>query len=277
MTVARAAELLAASNLPRIDARALLAHVVGVERETLVAHPDLTVAADAAAHFDALAVRRRTGEPLAYLIGQREFYGRSFIVTPDVLIPRPETELAVETALRAVAACAAPTLADLGTGSGCLALTLALERPDAQIFATEVSAAALDVARRNATALRVGNVRFAQGNWFEALVGLGRFDLIVSNPPYVARDDPHLEDLRYEPEQALAAGIDGLDCLRAIIGGAAAFLPRGGALVLEHGYQQDAAVRAVFVQHRWSGIATFADAAGQPRVTMARCNEATTV
>jgi release factor glutamine methyltransferase len=268
-----AAELLAASSLPRIDARALLAHVLGVARETLVAHPELAIAADAAARFDALAVRRRTGEPLAYLTGQREFYGRSFIVTPDVLIPRPETELAVETALRAVAACAAPALADLGTGSGCVALTLALERPDAQIIATDVSPATLDVARRNATELGVGNVRFAKGSWFEALSGLGPFDLIVSNPPYVALDDPHLADLRHEPEAALTAGRDGLDCLRTIIDGAAAFLRPGGALVVEHGCQQDADVRAIFLRGQWSGLATFADLADQPRVTMAHCNE----
>jgi release factor glutamine methyltransferase len=272
---ARAGDLLAASGLPRADARALLAHVLGVEREVLLAHPELAVADDATARFDALAARRRAGEPLAYLLGEREFYGRSFIVTPDVLIPRPETELAVEIALRAVEGCAAPQLADLGTGSGCLALTLALERPDAQLIATDVSAAALAVARRNATALRVGNVRFALGDWFAALAGEGPFDLVVSNPPYVALDDPHLDDLRYEPEQALTAGVDGLDCLRALIRRMAGFLRPGGALVLEHGYQQDAAVRAAFKQYRWSAIATFRDAAGQPRVTMARCNETT--
>jgi release factor glutamine methyltransferase len=268
--VAQAGVLLAASALPLSEARALLAHVLAVSRESLIAHPEQPVEPAAASIFGQLAARRRAGEPLAYLLERREFYGRAFVVTPEVLVPRPETELIIDLALRELTGVATPAIADLGTGSGCIALTLALERPDARLVATDISAAALRVAERNASVLNVANVAFLRGSWFEPLPSGTLFDLIISNPPYIALGDPHLADLRHEPSGALTAGVDGLDGLRALAAGAATHLKAGGALLLEHGFDQQAAVRSLLAEHGWREVQTFEDAGGQPRNALAR-------
>jgi release factor glutamine methyltransferase len=258
--------LLAASGLPAPDARLLLAEVLGVSRERLVAFPEQLVDAGAAVRYEALAARGRRGEPLAYLLGRREFYGRAFKVSPAVLVPRPETELLVDLALEALREHAAPRVLDLGTGSGCIAITLALARSDAEIVATDVSAGALAVARANAQALGA-SLRWVASDWYAALDG--SFDLIVSNPPYIAAGDPHLAALAGEPIDALTDHADGLDCLRRIVAGAPAHLRPGGWLLVEHGYDQGAPVRQLLTDAGLRGVRTVRDIAGHERVGMA--------
>ncbi len=268
MTVA---QWLAASGLPLAEARALLAAALGVRRELLVAHPEHAVPDDAGERLAQLTERRRAGEPLAYLLGVREFYGREFAVGPAVLIPRPETELLVELALHRVARAAAPHILDLGTGSGCIAITLALELPHAAVTAVERSAEALHLAHHNAQRLGA-QVEFLQGDWYAPLAAERRFDAVVANPPYVAAGDPHLKegDLRFEPALALTDGSDGLACLRAVATGAPAHLAAAGWLGVEHGYNQGAAARELFAAAGFQDIATVRDAAGIERVTHGR-------
>jgi release factor glutamine methyltransferase len=283
-----AAQLLTESGLPRLEARALLAQVLSLPRERLVADPQQAVAAAAAQRFDALAQRRREGEPLAYLLGSREFYGRPFTVTPDVLVPRPETETLVDcalAALRALPTTAAPRVLDLGTGSGCIAITLALEWPGAEVTAVDLSETALAVAASNARALGA-TLTLRAGDWYTALdadhsakrgaagadhaAGDPRFDLIVANPPYIAAGDPHLPALRHEPLRALTDGADGLDCLRAIAQQAPRWLRPGGTLLLEHGYDQRAAVDALLRNAGFADVQAVSDAAGIVRVAVGR-------
>ncbi len=261
-------ELLVASPLGRPDTRALLAHQLGVTRERLIAQPELRVAPADVQAFAQLVQRCQRGEPLAYVLGEREFYGRMFEVSPAVLIPRPETELLVEVALSAGLNHGAQVL-DLGTGSGCVALTLSLERPSWHVTATDVSRDALEVARANAAKLSVANIAFRKGSWFSALSDQ-RFDLIVSNPPYVAAGDSHLQALRFEPQIALVASGNGIACLQQIIESAPRHLLPGGILALEHSYEQGEAVRALFNTGAWCEARTLADFAGLDRVTLAR-------
>jgi release factor glutamine methyltransferase len=260
------AGLLAGSGLPLLEARALLAHRLGVARERLVARPEAIVAAADAEAFVALAHRRALGEPLAYLLGEKEFYGRAFAVTPDVLVPRPETELLVDLALERMRAVERPRVLDLGTGSGCIAVTLALECPGAQVTAIDTSDAALAVAHRNAERLGAA-VAFRSGDWYDALPVDVTFDLIVSNPPYVAAGDPHMHELRFEPMRALAGGPDGLACLRTIAAGAGQRLAPRGWLLVEHGFDQATAVAALFTRGGL-GAEARADGAGHLRVTL---------
>jgi len=262
-----AQELIARSGIDALEARSLLALVLGSPRESLVAHPQRPVSASEAARFAGLCARRRGGEPVAYLLGVREFYGREFRVGPAVLIPRPETECVVEAALQALRGVARPCVIDLGTGSGCIAVTLALERPDAEVWATDASGQALALARANAGALGA-RVRFLHGHWFAGTER--RFDLIVSNPQYVAAGDPHLADLAFEPRQALTDGADGLGCLRAIVAHAGARLNARGALLVEHGWDQGTAVRALMRQHGLQAVSTLKDLAGLERGCLAR-------
>jgi release factor glutamine methyltransferase len=267
-----AGELLAASGLPAAEARALLARATGATRESLVAFPETVVAPEAAARVEVLAARRRAGEPMAYLLGVQEFYGRPFRVTPAVLIPRPETELLVDLALDALRPVARPRVLELGTGSGCIAITLALARPDAHIVATDASVGALAVARDNARRLGA-RVQFAASDWYAAI--RSEFDAIVANPPYVAAGDPHLADLRFEPAHALTDRGDGLGCLRAIVAGAPAQLARGGWLLVEHGYDQAAAVRTLFKHAGFADIRSIRDLAAIERVCAGRLGHPT--
>lgn len=252
------------------DAGLLLGHVLGRSRGWLYAHAGDTVAGAQAEAFRALQARREQGEPVAYLCGRRGFWTLDLTVTPDTLIPRPETELLVELALERL--CGGDTsVADLGTGSGAIALALASERPRARVIATDASAAALEVARANAHRLGLRNVDFRLGDWFGALEG-ERFELVASNPPYIEAGDPHLRrgDLRHEPQAALASGPDGLDAIRAIAAAAPAHLATGGWLLLEHGWTQGAAVRALLEAAGLVEVATHADLEQRDRVTLGR-------
>jgi release factor glutamine methyltransferase len=258
-----AAALLSTSKLPRPESRLLLAAVLGIPVEALIAHPELQIAAEAASRFAGLAARRLHGEPVAYLLGEKEFHGRRFAVAPAVLIPRPETELLVEVALARLRGRPAPRLLDLGTGCGCVAITLALERPDASVLAVDRFEEALRLARDNARRLAAG-VEFQRSDWYAAVDG--DFDAIVANPPYVAAGDPHLQALRHEPQRALVAGADGLDDLRRIVAGAPPHLRPGGWLAVEHGYEQGSAVRALFAAAGFVEVETRRDLAGVERV-----------
>lgn len=266
--------LVAGCGLPRADARALAEHASGRSRAWLIAHGDEPADPEAAAAFEALAARRRAGEPLAYLVGWREFLGRRFAVGPAVLVPRPETEGLVEATLARLAGVAAPQVLDLGTGSGVIAVSVALARPDARVLATDASADALALARANAAALgAAGRMAFALGDWWAALpADAPPFDAIVSNPPYIADTDPHLGSpaLRHEPEAALASGPAGLDAIEVIAAGAPARLAPGGWLLLEHGREQGEAVRDRLVRAGLESVATLRDLQDLDRVSLGR-------
>jgi release factor glutamine methyltransferase len=255
-------------NIDAIDARILLQHVLDVGHAHLVAHPAQVLTAEQAQSFYLLATRRALGEPVAYLIGKREFYGLGFTVTPAVLIPRPETELLVDLSLERIPLDSPCRVLDLGTGSGAIALTIAKHRPLASITGVDISADAIAVAKTNAAQLNVNNVRILEGNWFCEL-GQERFDLIVSNPPYVAEGDPHLSqgDLRYEPERALTAGGAGLECIESIVASASAHLAANGMLLLEHGYDQAQACRDLLSKSGFVGVFSLPDLAGILRVS----------
>ena len=258
---------LAASVLPPLEARALLASLCGVARETLIAFPERALDESVRQAFEAACARRTAGEPLAYLVGEKEFFGLSFRVNRDVLIPRPETELLVEVALALIQGRRPPRVLDLGTGSGCIAVTLALRIPGATVTAVDRSAAALVVAHGNAD--RHGaSLRFVRSDWFSAVSG--QFDLIVGNPPYVAAGDPHLDALRFEPTVALTDDADGLSCLRRIANAAPTFLAPEGWLIVEHGHDQGQAVRDLFTAAGLRDVQTQRDLAGIARVCRGR-------
>lgn len=251
----------------RSEVQILMQHVLNVNRAYLLAHPEQVLTTQAYSHFMSLLHRRAQGEPLAYILGEREFFGLNFKVTPATLIPRPDTELLVELALRHISFPGCRVL-DLGTGSGAIAISIAHSRPDAEVIAVDASEAALRVAEENARTLSVSNVGFVQGSWFSALAGK-RFDLVVSNPPYIAEKDPHLEqgDLRFEPSSALASGTDGLDDIRCIIRDAGAHLVTGGWLMLEHGYDQAEKVCGLLRGAGFQNVHSENDLAGIARVS----------
>lgn len=268
--LADARERLAGAANARLDAEVLLCHVLGRPRAWLFAHGDDAVDEAGRTRFEALLERRAAGEPVAYLVGTREFWSLPFEVTPDVLIPRPETELLVEAALERLPADEPARVADLGTGSGAIAVAIAHERPLCEVHATELDEAALAVARRNGERLVAARVSFHRGSWLEPLNG--RFDVIVSNPPYVAAGDPHLSrgDCRHEPAAALSPGGDGLSAIRTIAAEALAYLETSGWLLLEHGYDQGVAVRGILAGNGYRQIETRQDLAGIDRLTLGR-------
>ncbi|MGI9045292.1 MAG: peptide chain release factor N(5)-glutamine methyltransferase [Burkholderiales bacterium] len=264
-----------------IDARLLMQRVLRRSHAQLIAHPEYLLTVTELAEFELLLRRREAGEPVAYLIGEREFFGLSFTVTPDVLIPRPETELLVELALLHLPEDAPRSVLDLGTGSGAIAITLAARRPLLDLVATDESADALRVAASNARRLlpstptlalpRRGEIRFLESEWFSELGSL-RFDLIIANPPYVAANDPHLEqgDVRFEPRSALIGGGDGLRCIRHIVAHAREYLKPGGWLLFEHGYDQADACCALLQAAAYVDILSRRDLAGIPRLAGGR-------
>ena len=278
-TVREALEAASAAGLDRLDAQLLLAHRLGRPRTWLLAHDDAPLDAQTSAAFGADCARRADGVPLAYLTGRKEFHGLEFEVTPAVLVPRPETELLVDWALELVAAGArgdaAPvhSVVDLGTGSGAVALALKARSPGLEVCATDRSEAALAVARANAARLGLA-VEFVAGPWWEPLAGR-RFDLAVSNPPYLGAADPHLAALRHEPRSALVAGASGLEAFDRIVAGAFAHLHDGAWLLVEHGADQAPALHARFAAHRFVAPETRPDLAGHPRCTGARLETST--
>ena len=269
--------LLNSAELPdspsaRLDAELLLAHVLGKPRSYLRTWPEREPDAAQCAAFAALLARRRAGEPVSYLLGRQGFWSLELDVAPHTLIPRPDTELLVETALALCPGGPARVL-DLGTGTGAIALALASERPAWQLLGIDRVPEAVALAEGNRARLRLGNARFAESVWFSALGG-ERFAMIVGNPPYIAADDPHLTegDVRFEPASALVAGADGLDDIREIVAQAPAHLEAGGWLLLEHGFEQAAAVRALFAARGFVDVDSRRDLGGHQRITLGRWN-----
>ena len=266
------ARLRRVTDQPRQDAEILLAAALGKSRAWLLAHPEQQILdCDATDRYEAHVTRRAHGEPVAYILGEKEFWSLALEVTPAVLIPRPETELAVERALAHLPQDAPGRPLDLATGSGAIAVAMAHERPRLRVFGTDVSPEAIAVARRNAARLHLANVEFHVGDWY-APVGDERFTLIVSNPPYVAEDDSRVDRSvrRHEPHGALFAGADGLRALRTVVGDAGAHLVDGGWLVVEHGDRQGPATRALFTASGFEQVETRCDLAGLERCTEGR-------
>jgi len=259
------------SGLVPLEAKVLLAHVLATRRSWLVAHGNAVLTSDQARSFEALARRRRDGVPIAYLTGHREFYGIDLEITPDVLIPRPETEILVEFALAQIQDQLPARILDLGSGSGAVTLAIARLRPAAAVLGVDVSPAAVALARRNAERLQIANAEFIESDWF-AQVPPGAFDLILANPPYVADADPHLkqDDLRFEPPLALRGGADGLTAIRTIVAGARDFLRDAGTLAVEHGYDQAEPVQALIRAAGFDQVQSRRDLAGVLRATSGR-------
>lgn len=267
--------LLSASDLPdsptpHLDVELLLAHALGKSRSYLRTWPEHELDAEQYARFSEYLERRRQGEPVAYILGRQGFWSLDLDVAPHTLIPRPDTELLVETALHLLPATALHVL-DLGTGTGAIALALAAERPTWQVTGVDRVAEAVELAQRNARQLHINNVTFHLSDWFAALSGRD-FDLLVSNPPYIRADDPHLSqgDVRFEPDSALVSGPDGLNDIRHIVGQAPAHLRPQGWLLLEHGYDQGASVRRLLSDGGFAEVQTRRDYGGQERVTLGR-------
>ncbi len=268
--LAQAVQVLA-TDTARLDAEVLLAACLGKPRSHLHAWPEYSVSAEQQANFSAWLERRATGVPVAHLTGRREFWSLELTVSAATLIPRPETETLVALALERIPADRSVRIADLGTGCGAIALAIASERPRAEVLATDISAAALEIATRNARRLGIGNVTFAEGSWCNPLPAQS-FDLILSNPPYIAAADPHLDagDVRHEPRSALAAGPEGLDDLRHITGCARQHLSGSGWLLVEHGHDQGDSVVRLFSDAGYRNISDHTDDAGISRVTAGR-------
>ena len=250
------------------EANLLCQQVLNVNRAWLISHESDALEANQQAGFEALLQRRLNGEPMAYILGSREFYGLQLKTTPVTLIPRPDTETLVEAAFAKIPQNTSLNILDLGTGTGAVALAIASQRPQTKIIAVDASPEALKVATENAQDFKLANVRLLESNWFSALGG-EKFDVIVSNPPYIAQDDEHLKqgDLRFEPLSALASGVDGLDDIRKIIQDTPHYLKSNGWLMLEHGYDQADAVAALLNARGFSKVAHAKDIAGTLRVT----------
>jgi release factor glutamine methyltransferase len=257
-------QALSASGIDAREARLLLAEATGFSQAAVLAFQEKNLGEEAEKRFLDFASRRKRGEPIAYIVGHKEFYGLELVVNPAVLIPRPETELLVELAIEKKPS----SVLDLGSGSGAIALAVRKNLPKAKIVAVEASAAALVVAKRNAAKHSL-EVDFRHGQWFEPVAG-EHFELVVANPPYVAEGDPHLKDLAFEPSQALISGPDGLDAIREIARAARHYIVTGGWLLLEHGQGQEAGVTALLKEGGLEEVTTWPDLGGIPRVTGGR-------
>jgi release factor glutamine methyltransferase len=274
--VTSAKELLLAAKalgLPVAEARALIAHSISKSKEWLIAHDADPLSSDDVVRSTALIQRRSSGEPVAYLLGRQAFFGRDFCVCPSVLIPRPDTELLIEEVLRCYPKNEPLSVIDLGTGSGCIAITLALERSSWQVLASDISVAALATAQRNAVILGANNIHFLQSSWWQDMPAQA-FDLIVSNPPYIEKRDVHLTqgDLRFEPITALTDQADGLSAYREILSGLPRYSKADSMIFLEHGYDQAFAIADIVRQHQLTVVAQKKDLAQQPRLMIASVN-----
>ena len=259
------------ANEARLEVQLLLQTALNVDRAWLISHENDALQANIHALFQASLLRRLQGEPIAYILGYREFYGLELMVTPDTLIPRSDTETLVEAALAKLPKHTDRALLDLGTGTGAIALAIAKHRKNIDVVAVDASAAALEVAKNNAQHLNISNIQFHESNWFDALEH-ERFDVIVSNPPYIEQNDIHLKqgDLRFEPVSALASGLDGLDDIRHIIANCLIYLNPQGWLMLEHGYNQAEAVADLMADAGLVDITTLKDLGGNDRVTLGK-------
>ena len=256
------------SDAARLEAELLLARAIDMPRSFLFAHPEDALDDGALQRLESTLARRLDGEPMAYITGTREFWSMELFVSPATLVPRPETELVVDIALREIPRKVEWQILDLGTGSGAIALALARERQLCQITAIDVSADALAVARQNANQLSIANIEFVEGNWTEPVADQ-KFDIIATNPPYVAAGDTALEALHSEPLSALAAGDDGLDSIRVLARDCPTVIVDGGMLVLEHGATQKESVAEVLLSYGWQSVQCYDDYSGLPRVTSA--------
>lgn len=265
------AALAASSPTPRLDAEVLVMHACGINRSELITRSETAMAGEQQNRLESLLARRKQGEPVAYLTGTREFWSMELNVTPVTLIPRPETELLVEQALELIPREAEWTVADLGTGSGAIALAIANERSRCRVIATDNSPAALEVAKSNTRKFGLTNIELREGDWFAPLAG-ETFDMILSNPPYIRTDDPHLKqgDVRFEPAAALVSGDDGLDAIRHTARQAREFLKPGGWLLFEHGWDQAEAIAALLHRHGYRDMVCHRDLAGHARVAACR-------
>ena len=268
LLAAAAEQLRTKSETALLDAEVLLCHCLDKNRSFLRAWPEQQVSAEQSNRYRALISQRLQGVPVAYLTGYREFWSRNFKISPKVLIPRPDSELLVELGLALLPTSTYCKIIDLGTGSGILAITLAAERKMAEVIATDLSSEALHIAKFNAARLNTANIRFGQAHWFDGIADAD-FDLVISNPPYIAIDDPHLRqgDLRFEPDSALVSGENGLKDIRLIAEQSRQHLKRNGHLLIEHGYNQQAEVQAIFKALNYRDVATHIDLSGNPRVT----------
>ena len=257
-----------ASDSPKLDAELLLARALEVQRSYLFAHPEDEIDSAAAIRFESALKNRINGMPMAYIAGEKEFWSMPLVVSPATLIPRPDTELLVEQVLIRIPQRAKWKIADLGTGSGAIALAIAKERRLCHVTATDISEDALSVACENARLLALPNIEFSAGDWTTPIAG-SVFDLVVSNPPYVATRDPHLAALQFEPTLALDAGKDGLDAIRRLAESVPDILRPGGSLLLEHGFEQAPIVSDILRRSGWCNIALVNDLEGRPRVTAA--------
>ncbi len=266
-------QLAATSDSAELDAEVLLCFVLNKSRSHLRAWPEKQLSAEQLEQFKQLIEQRQQGTPVAYLTGNKEFWSRDFKVSPAVLIPRPDTELLIELSLDILNSQSNPRIIDLGTGSGIIAITLAAERPDIEVIATDLSLEALTIARQNAVSHQIQNIQFIQSCWFND-VSAAKFDLIISNPPYIAANDPHLSegDLRFEPSSALIAENQGLQDIQNIADNARQYLNNNASLLIEHGFDQQSEVQAIFKACHYSHIKTHQDLSGNPRVTTAIWN-----
>lgn len=262
MTSQSIRHFLITSQLDKLDTRVLLSKITGFSSAQLISRDESILSEAQVMRYSELYQRALAGEPIAYLLGVKEFYGREFRVTPSTLIPRPETELLVEKVLEIAKPNA--KILDLGTGSGCIAVTLKLERPDLQVVAVDKFSEALQIAALNATNLNA-NVDLIQSDWFQNISE--RYDIIVSNPPYIESNDQHLANLQYEPQTALTDFADGLSCIRTILHESHAFMEKNGQILLEHGYNQGVAVRSIFKQNHYDSVITFCDYSHLERFT----------
>lgn len=269
--LAEAVQQLQHLDTPRLDAEVLLALVLHTGRETLYAHPSKTVSPDQAADFRSLVARRSEGFPVAYLTGYREFWSAEFLISQDTLIPRPETEILVQTALELIPDDVPMNILDIGTGSGAIAITIARERPRCHVMAADISREALAMARKNAIRYEIGNIGFRESDWFAAFSG-EVFDLVVGNPPYVDTHDSGFQngDIRYEPRIALDGGFLGMQMINHIIPAARDHMKKGAPLILEHGYEQGESIRHVFISCGYADVETRYDYAGLERISLAR-------
>jgi len=265
----KAEQIINSSESARLDAEILFCEVMQFNRSRIYSHPEQIVPDDKSTLFQSLIEQRQQGRPIAHLTGKKEFWSLELAINKDTLIPRPETELLVETALQMIPDDTIFNILDLGTGSGAIAIALASERPDCNIVATDINTNALMMAKKNATTHQLENIQFYLSNWYQNIPSQ-EFDLIVSNPPYIRQDDEHLSqgDVRFEPELALVAGADGMQAINIILGNAKQYLASNAYLLIEHGYDQKHSVHEAFLKYDFRQLKTFQDLFGQDRITM---------